>query len=65
MLGPMKGLLKARYAAAALAALGAYEVYSFLAPPAPALEPEKMRAAEEAAVVAAREMPAEWRTSAS
>ncbi|MHC4198383.1 MAG: hypothetical protein ACYSU0_00130 [Planctomycetota bacterium] len=61
MLGPMKGLLKARYAAAALAALGAYEVYSFLAPPAPELEPEKMRAAEEAAVVSASEMPAEWR----
>lgn len=62
MLGPMKGLLKARYAAGALAALGAYQVYAFLTPSAPELEPEKLRAAEEAAVVAASEMPPEWRS---
>lgn len=61
MLGLMKGLLKAKYAAAGLVALGVYEAYAFLAPVAPELEPEKMRAAEEAAAAVARAMPEEWR----
>ncbi len=61
MLGTTRGLLKARYAAAALALVGAYEVYSFLAPAAVELEPERMRAADEAAAAVARAMPEEWR----
>ncbi len=60
MLGPMK-LLKARYAALALAALGGWEVYSFFAPPAPELEPERIRAADRAAEIVASAMPEDWR----
>ncbi|MHC4249849.1 MAG: hypothetical protein ACYS9X_12040 [Planctomycetota bacterium] len=61
MLGAAKGLLKARYASGALALLGAYQVYSYVAPAAPALEEEKVRAADEATALVAEAMPPEWR----
>ena len=61
MLGLMKGLLKARYAAAGLVALGVYEAYAFLAPAAVGRAPAKMRAPDEAAAAVARAMPEEWR----
>ncbi|MHC5056149.1 MAG: hypothetical protein ACYTKD_15695 [Planctomycetota bacterium] len=61
MLGAAKGLLRPRNATGVLALLGAYQVYSYVAPAAPPLEEEKVRAADEATALVAEAMPTEWR----
>jgi len=61
MFSAAKGLLKPAYAGGALALLGAFQVYSFLAPAASPLEKEKVRAVDGATALAAEAMPLEWR----
>ncbi len=61
MLGAMKVVLKARYAATALGLVAAYGTYSMLAPPPPPLDRARKRAAEQAAESMAKAVPPAWR----